>query len=304
MKKNALILIASLLFSLILWASVSLSNEYFATYDIPLEIVDFPEGYTSGTSLPENISVKMRGNGWKLIAVNLGVDPKYQISADGDSGRKNVNLYNYLVDNQWLSTDIEVIDLYPDTLSFYVEKIISKEVGINPVLNLNFKPGYGLASPVKLTPDSTVVYGPYSYVRNLNSIPTETIEMANIDGRMVERINLKDIAGMSYEKSFVTVTLDIQRMVDKNFTGIPVEVRDIPGDRDVVIIPNKVDVGLKGGIDILGKLNPEDITVYVNYRDVVLDTLGSVSPRVILPENTSRQYIKPDNLRYVIKKFN
>lgn len=304
MKKNLPILIASILFSIVLWASVSLSNEYFATYKIPLDIADFPDGYNTGTNIPEEVSVKLRGNGWKLISVNLGADPVYQISAEGDSGRKTANLFNYLADNQWLSTDIEVMDIYPDTISYYVERIISKQVKINPILNLSFKPGYGLASPVKVIPDSAFIYGPYSYVNSLSSLPTEIIKIENIDERTVEKVNLQNLQGMSYETSSVSVIFDVQRIVDKTFAGLPVEVRDIPADRDVVLLPNKVDVGLKGGIDILGKIDPASIQLYVDYRDVVLDTLGSVTPKIVLPENTGVMFIKPDNLRYVIKKFN
>ncbi len=136
------------IFSIILWGSVSLSNDYYATIDVPLKLVNFPKGYTSSTKLPEDISVRVKGKGWKLIALNLGTESDYNISAKKEAGKQTVFLSNYLVDNQWLSSGLEVINIFPDTLSFLVEKVISKKVKIIPDLNMKFKSGYGLATKV------------------------------------------------------------------------------------------------------------------------------------------------------------
>jgi len=303
-RKNIHIVIISLFFSFILWGSISLSKDYYITVDVPLKVINFHNGYSSGTKLPDKISAKIRGNGWKLIAVNLGAESEYIISAGNDTGRKYINLYNYLSENQWLSYDMEVIDLIPDTLSLYIEKVSEKKVKIEPRLDLEFKPGYGLANEVKLSPDSAYVTGPLSYLKNINSIPTNEIKLSELDARTVEQTGLKELPGMTYNVNSVTLTLDVQKIVDKNYDNFPVSVIDIPGDREVVLLPNRISVGVRGGINILGKLSEDDIKTYVYYRDVVLDTLGSVTPHVEIPSNTTLIYTKPERLRYIIKKYN
>jgi hypothetical protein len=199
---------------------------------------------------------------------------------------------------------MDVLDLTPDTLSLYVEKVREKKVKIEPNLILDYKPGYGLATGITIFPDSTNVIGPASFLKNLNAIPTEGIEFTNLDNKIIEQVNLKELTGMTYNVNSVTVSLDVQKIVDKNFDNLPVSVIDIPGDREVVMLPNRISVGVRGGINILGKLSEEEIKVYVYYRDVVLDTLGSVAPHVEIPQNTSLIYTKPERLRYIIKKYN
>jgi hypothetical protein len=302
-KKNIPIIIAALLFSFILWGSISLSKDYFVTIDIPIKIINFPDGYTTGTQLPEKVTMKIRGNGWELIGVNLSSESQYLISAGWESGKKYVNLYNFLTDNQWLSSDMEVIDISPDTLSFLVEKITEKKVRIEPDLDLSFKPGYGLASKIEIYPESTNVLGAVSVLNNLNSVQTEKAEFSDLNSRIIEILNLQENLGMTYEVNSVTATIDVQKIVDKNFDNLLVEIHDIPADRDVVLLPNRISVGIRGGIDILGKLTPDQFKAYVYYRDVVLDTLGSIKPRIIIPENTTFLYMKPERLRYIIKKF-
>ena len=304
MKKNLHIIIISILFSIILWVSISLSNDYYAIVDIPIKLIDFPNGYSTGSKIPGDISVKLKGKGWKLIAVNLGSESDYKVPVGKTVGKRNINLYNYLVDNQWLSSDVEVMDLSPDTISFYVEKIHSKKVPIVSNLRLEFKPGYGLASPIIMSPETTMVSGPESYLKKLNSISTQNLTMKDLDDRIIKQVPLKKIQGMQYNTRFVRINLNVQKIVEKEIDDIFVHIIDVPRDRDVVLLPNKISVNVRGGIDILGRLSEKQFDAYVNYRDVVLDTLGSVAPHVKLPPNISLLNIKPERLRYIIKKFN
>ncbi len=303
MKKNLHIIVLSVIFSIILWISISLSNDYYATVNVPVKLVNFPAGYSTATDIPDEISVKLKGRGWKLLGVNLSAKSDYTISVE-DSGRINVNLYNFLGENQWLSSDIEVIDMTPDTLSFYVEKDYMKKVSIVPDLNLKYKPGYGLASPIQIIPDSTTLYGPKSIVNNLGFVFTQRKTFKNLDHGATGLVALEDLPGVVYKDREIQVNLDVQKIVDKNFDEVLVSIIDLPIDRDVVLLPNKISVGVKAGIELLGKMNKNKIKAFVNYRDIVLDTLGSVVPKVELPQNTVLEYIKPERLRYIIKRFN
>ena len=304
MKKNLHIIIISIIFSIILWVSISLSNDYYATFKIPLKLINFPEGYTIGSKIPDYISVKLKGEGWKLAALKLGREADYVVTAGKETGKRFINLYNYLVDNQWLSSDIEVIDISPDTLSYDVEKIASTKAEIIPNLNLNFKPGFGLATPMIVKPETTVVFGPISKIKSLRAVATARLSLNNLDDRVDEKVPLEKIPETSFSNSNVNIFLDVQKIVDKNFDNLPVKIIDVPSDRNVVLLPNTISVGLRGGVDVLAKLDDNQLNAYINYREVVLDTLGSVAPKIVLPENTSLIYIKPERLRYIIKKFN
>lgn len=303
MKKNIHIVIVSLIFAVILWASVSLSNDYYSTIRMPVRIINFPEGYTTGTKLPDEISVRLKGQGWKLLSVTLSSDVEYYLNAGADSGRKFLNLHNFITDNPWISSDIQVIDINPDTLSFNVEKIESKKVAILPNILTEFKTGFGLAYPLTISPDSVNVFGPRSTLRNLRAVLTEEKKFEGLDKTVKERVNLISIPGIQYENSFVNVNLDVQRIVDRTIDDLLIEVLNVPVDRDVVLLPNKISISVRGGIEILGRLTSDDFRPYVLYRDIVLDTLGSIQPVIEFPENVSLISSKPERLRYIIKKF-
>jgi YbbR domain-containing protein len=303
MKKNLHIIFISFLFSIILWVSISLSNEYYTTIEVPVKIIDFPSGYSSGSSMPEKISIKVRGKGWKLIALNIATLQSYVVPVGQITGKRIINLYNFLAENPWLSSDLEVISVTPDTISFYIERISVRKVPIIPNLNVKFRAGYGLASPIKIEPESTYVYGPISFLSKLEFVTTESFGNDELENKTVKRIALKSVPGMSYKDDAVIVSLDVQRIVEKSFDSLIVHVIDIPKDRNVILLPNRVNISLRGGIEVLGKIDTAQFNAFINYREVVMDTVGSIVPHIDSPENTSLIFIKPERLRYIIKKY-
>jgi len=302
-RKKLYIFIAAAIFAIIFWGSISLSDSYYATIDVALKLVDFPKGYTTGSNLPDNVSIKLKGEGWKLVTLNIGAESEYRVSVESDSGLKYANLYNNLADNRWILSGTEVIDIKPDTIAFFVERIVSKIVPVLVDLSLEFKPGYGLASDISVVPDSVIVSGPLSIMKDLKEISTIRKSMFSLDNKKVVNINLPNKTGISYNNNLIEVILDVQRIVDKQFDNIPVDVLDVPQDISVVLLPNTVGCSVRGGVNVLGNLNEDKFKAYLFYLDIVSDTLGSVIPHMELPENTSLLFIKPERVRYIIKTF-
>jgi YbbR domain-containing protein len=303
MKKKIPLIAVSVLFSVIIWGTISLSEEYYESVDVLLQITDLPANYTIGKGIPDKVTLKLSGEGWKLLSVNIGKDVAFNISVKGDSGFKKIKLTDYLTDNRWMLSELNIMDIIPETISFSIERKVSKKVPIVADLILNFKAGFGLGKPIVLEPDSVVVSGPQSIVGPLALIDTQPVKLSSLDKVTIKNVRFVKLPGTTFGTEFVTINMDVQRIVDKQFDDINVEVLDVPPDRDVILLPNKISCSVRGGIRILGKLEKEQFRAFVFYRDVVLDTLGSVVPKIEIPTNTELMFIKPEHLRYVIKTF-
>lgn len=303
MRKKLNIFIASVIFAVILWGSISLSDIFYTNVDVKLAITNLPSGYTTGSPLPEKIQLRVKGLGWRLVSINVGPETEFRVSVGGDSGRQNISLYDYLESNRWLFSDVEIINIYPDSIKFFVERIILKKLPVVSGLELEYKPGYGLASDIIFKPDSVVVSGPISLLRMMKEIKTADKSLIALDSRVETEVNLPKMNGFNYSTNLIEVKLDIQRIVDKQFEDISVDVIDIPSRKEVVLLPNKIGFNVRGGIEILGKLNPDQFRAYVRYQNLVQDTTGSVTPILEMPKNVTLQYLKPDRLRYVIRSF-
>jgi hypothetical protein len=302
-RKKLYIFIASVIFALVLWGSISLSDIFYTNVDVKLTLTNLPSGYTTGSPLPEKIQLRVKGQGWRLVSINVGPETEFKVSVGGDSGRHNLNLYDYLESNRWLLSDVEIINIFPDSIRFFVERTIFKKLPVISGLELEYKPGYGLASDIIFKPDSVVVSGPNSLLKNMWQIKTSDISLIPLDSRTETEVSLPRLNGFKYSTNLIEVTLDIQRIVDQQFDNIEVDVIDIPSNKEVVLLPNKITFNVRGGIEILGKLKSNQFRAYVRYQNLVQDTTGSVTPVLEMPRNVTLQYLKPDRLRYVIRSF-
>lgn len=303
MRKKIYLFAAAIIFSLTLWGFISLSESYYTEVKLKLALVDFPEGYTTGSNIPDNILFKVKGQGWKLLSLNIGPEDEFKLTVNGDSGKKHFSIADNLVNNRWILSDMEIIDINPDTIECEIEKIVTKKIPVIPQLDLNYKPGYGLATDVLFSPDSIFVSGPATMMKKLRQISTNRVEMSSLDNKVQKIVTLPSMRGFEYSTETIFITLDIQRIIDREISNIEVEVIDTPPDKEVLLFPNKISCSIRGGIEILGKLSEDKFRSYVFYQDVLSDTLGSLLPYIESPHNTTVLFIKPERLRYVIKSF-
>lgn len=304
MKKNLYAIFLSLAFSVILWVSVSLSNDYNTNLQLPIRFFNVPEGYVATSPSSEKISVKVRGKGWNLLSAMIATKSEYYVDA-GNELKKNkmIDLRSFDAENTWLTSKLQIVEITPDTISFSFEKMSYSKIKIVPNLKIEFKHGYGLASDIVVIPESITISGPINRVSAMQEIPTESIILKDLSEKTERIVRIKNLQGFDIEAQTAKVILDVQRIIEQSVDEINVEVLDIPVDRNVVLLPNKINILLRGGIDVLGKLKKEKIRASVYYRDVVLDTVGSVTPVVNIPNHTELVNIKPRQLNYVIKKF-
>jgi hypothetical protein len=304
MKKNLYVIFFSLSFSAILWMSISLSNNYSTNLKLPIKFFNLPKGYTTASASTQNINVTVRGKGWDIITAMLTTPKDYFVDAGGDTRKKKTfNLNSFVSDNAWLTSKLQIVEFAPDTITFTFEEIGYTKMKIVPDIKIEFKPEYGLASDLSVMPESTLASGPSNLVKMINEIPTETIILKDLSEKTEQIVRIKKITGLVYETQAVKVTFDVQRIVEKSFDEISVNVLDIPVDRDVVLLPNKINIQLRGGIDVLGKLNKDKLSAHIYYRDIVLDTIGYMIPVVSIPKHTELVYIRPNQLNYIIKKY-
>lgn len=88
----------------------------------------------------------------------------------------------------------------------------------------------------------------------------------------------------------------------KNLDDVNVNILNVPDDKEVLLIPPKVSVSLRGGVDQLSLISQSDIDVNVEYENIENDTLGFVIPEVKIPNQTSLLKLEPQKLQYIIKK--
>lgn len=297
-------IIISVILAIVLWLSISLSNTYYETIDMPLHIASMPDGLALGSEIPDDVRVRLETTGWKLISLYLSDDIAYALDIKGDKGDVQITLENSLGENSWLSSDVNLIEISPPVLNLTIDPIDS--VMLPVAVNLDYvqlKQGYVLARDITVQPESIMVYGSRTLIGKHYAIETEPVYNRSLSENINRTLTLQPATGLSYKPNQVNVLIDVQLSVDRTFDNIPVEVLDIPPDRSVLLIPGYASVKVRGGIEVLGKLNESDFSITANYIDILSDTIGSIEPALQLPSNVSLVEFKPKRFRYIVKKF-
>lgn len=303
MKKNLIIIFLSLFFSIALWISVTLSNWYYSSIIVPVKIANSSDNLTASRLSAEKVLIKVKGTGWNLLGFLISGSRDYYVNIPNEAGYKTIRLLPNSAENQFLSSGVEITEVQPGSISLYVEKYIVKKIKIKLDTSITFKQGYGFAANIKVIPDSVDVSGAASVINNLGYISTSRINLRDVDEKTYLTVELNKPFRVDLSQKEVKVIVDAQQIVDKSIEDIDVEVLNKPPDREIVLIPNKIGVSISGGIGYLGKLNPANIKAFVRYQDIEADTLESVKPNISLPNNVNLVFVKPERIKYIIKKI-
>ena len=99
------------------WGSITLSDQFFSSYDFKVGVVNTPEGYVCGITNPSTVSVKVKARGWQLLNLSLNPSPEFLVSAKNDSGIIVADAYDQISENSWLGSGVTILDISPRDIS-------------------------------------------------------------------------------------------------------------------------------------------------------------------------------------------
>jgi hypothetical protein len=303
MKKKIVTLSLITFLAIGLWASVALSHEYISTIVVPISFTDLPKKYSMGYTSTSEIYLQLKGKGWDLVKFMIGNLEEFHVSVRRRAGRFKVDLINSVQTNSWLTSNYQVLEIVPNQIEYEVEYINTKRVKIVSGIEIEFKPDYAATSSVSIEPKIIEIYGPQSLLKKVDSIKTEGKIFKDISENFFSQLSLQEIPGISYSAKNCTMQFEVQKIVDKSFDEIPVETRNVPRLKELVLFPGKINIVLRGGINILGKLSKDSIKAYINYWFALKGSGSKINPIIQIPNFTSLISIEPKQQEFIIKQY-
>jgi hypothetical protein len=185
-------------------------------------------------------------------------------------------------------------------LDEYREKLVP----IGPRFVFEFREGYGQVGPIQFFPDSIRIGGSQTLLANISGWPTVFRKFDNLRAPLDVEVPLEDPMTHSIElfTRSVQMRMNVQPFAEKTFSGIPLICPGMPPNREVIFIPQKIDLIVRGGIDQLSRLSANDFQPSIPYLELAQDSSMSLAPRLNEVEGIKIVSIKPDHVRYIIRK--
>ncbi len=314
-RKNLHIMLGALLFGIVMWLSVTLREQYQATVNVPLEIENVPQGWAVKTAVPREIALRLRGDGWRLALLLLGRDLKLRFplssipsglrfSDAGESGKTRVITIDDVADRLTLRGNLRLIDIKPDSIYVALDRYAEKKVPVVLDCAASFHDGYGQVGSPVVSPDSVLVGGAVSVLKEIDRWHTTSTTFDDVRAPVDEDIPLAQ--GTTYELSFSTsavhVRINVQPFAEKLFSALPVTVTGAPEDREVIFIPPRIDIVARAGIRQLAILNDQDFLVSVSYAAILADSTGTIEYTADPPRGVQVVSKRPERLQYIVRK--
>jgi hypothetical protein len=312
---------AAVVFGILVWLSVTLREQYQITVTVPLRLEGIPRGFAVRTQVPPSVDLQYRGDGWRLMLLMLGskgplvlpilgvvppaaggFDSTGRLQAFAEAER--VFAVHDLARQAAAPPGVQLVGVTPESLAVGLDRYEERRVPVTLDLGLAFREGYGQVGSPMIVPDSVTIGGASGVVRRLDSWPTVRENVENV--RMPLETDLSLARSPQYEitvsPSRVHVSINVQPFAEKTISGITVAVMDVPADREVILIPPKIEIVARAGIKQLSTLTSGEFKVSVAYDRILRDSTGTVDPAVAGPQGIQVVSRRPERLQYIVRK--
>ncbi len=302
MRKDWKHIVFTVFLAVLLWVIVTLSSNFYTSVYLPVR-VHLSDSTLAVSSISKRyVIVGIQGEGWVLSGYYWGGNRYLDVYPESKVGAQLITTRDLIKKEKLFTSETNVINITPEVISISLEKKISKKVFIKPNLQLSFAEKYNLVEKPKVIPEKILIKGPASVLKKIDTVNTEKIILDELkDSLTVQaKVRLPKYVESSVRK--VSISLNVQKIVDKQIKDVEITVKGLPRGAELIIFPTKVNVNVRGGIEILGKMDDNDVGAYVLYGEAFRDTTGAVKPKIAVPHGVEVLSVLPDRIEYVIKK--
>lgn len=300
-QRKAPLIAGAVLFSLLLWLFVKLGYEYQSTVTVAVDVVDVPEGMGIRSLLPETVQVQVRGGGWLLTALAAGAPPVLRVRPDGSTRLVTAGTVDRLLD---LPAGVVVLAMAPETLVVDLEEAATRRVPLALGDGMRFGEGYGQIGPAVFDPPAVEVTGAKSLVTAIDTLRVAPRTAEALKAPFDAAVPVRSPGGerLAFVPRTVRLLVDVQALAEKVLASVPVRALGEPPDRELILIPPRIDVTVRGGVGRLAGLEPGGVEAVVLFDDVMDDSSGFVEVRVTPPAGLEVVARRPERIEYVVRK--
>jgi hypothetical protein len=275
----------SITLAVLLWGYVSLTRTYEDYVDVPFTVLAPPEQALLST-VPERISVRARGSGWRLL--NLRMLPGgARCTLDLSKLRPSEGaLYqvskNDLIRGTLLPQAVQTLDVDPGALTLAVGDLGVRRVPVALRYRLEPRTGF-VVTRVEAIPSMVNVRGSRMRVDSVASWPTQRLivtdahEVIDISVAMADSLPTL----LNVVPSTVRLRADVQQMADRRIDDVPITVRQPSGNRLAHVRPERVSIIVRGGVNDVARLDRTMFTATIDHT--LAASTGFARVRVVGP---------------------
>ena len=285
--RDLAVFLLSLLLAFTIWISHNLSLQYSSVVSVPVIALSNIEGHQAESSNTSPIVARCRTTGYRLLRKNrMSRRGQLRVYFSPDDLHHDAEDIYYITANELsgyfseiFGDNVQLESFVSSSVQFRFPEENHKTVPVQLVSVVSFKPQYMAPGPMKVVPDSVIVYGEPLHLQNIDRVVTETVTLQNLSSGAhgMARLEVPRGTGVRLSDSEVSYALDVTRYVEIR-REVKVGTRNVPAGRDLTVYPSVAEVVFRC-VFPLASDPTEGISFYVDYNDFASSINGRCVPR-------------------------
>jgi len=287
------------------WFFVEAENNYKYTFKIPIVYSNLASDKIIINKKPTFLKITLWGQGQELLS--LVISRKFNYNFDlthiDKTGTYALSAKNIRFPRV---SDVEILNISePDSIFLNIQDLVRKKIAVKPNVKINTVPGYTVVRGFQLTPDSVIVVGTRSALDSIPHIDTENQVYNKVKRDMKKKVDLitPTIKQLRLEQQEIYLFVDIQKLMEKPLTEVPVQITNKPDNTEVIVIPSSLDVILVGGVDLLLPVSKDDIFAYIDYYKIRDSKELYFLAYINKPEGVRIKDVKPKRFKVLVRRL-
>jgi len=263
--------------------------------------------------LPNQLKIKIKGFGYDLMAYKLRLNrPHVKVDLSRLEGFNNgvetntlasTSFSNYIT-NQ-LGEQIEIRDIYPDSIRFLFDKRIEKKLKIIPNTNLQFKRQFQLFGDILVKPAIVSVSGPASVLDTMTEIYTKELTLTELTETTTKSIGFNsdyNLMRLSFNLKKVLLHIPVEKFTESSVM-VNIKSINVPDSFQIKAIPNEIEVKFLIPLSKMVSLQSAKFNAEIDYNKIN----DNFNHKLKVELTTYPTYIQSFNLNprkveYILKK--
>lgn len=294
------------------WFLNALSKIYTIELPVPVQYYNFPNNKTFAGHLPEQFELTVRAHGFTLLRQKVGFlfgPLEFNVNEmTNDRMTENKRTRYAFPTRQFLtelsyqmSSDLEILNMSPDTLYFGFGQMTQKQVRVKPAVQLNLKKQYQLSGEIKSTPTEVLVSGPGKILDTLQFVYTKKQVLDNVDKPVQIKAEIEPLKEMYYNLQSVDLNIPVEEYTEAQ-QSVQVTMPDVPPGVKVKLFPTRVKVSFLVGLSQFSEIRPDNFKFTVSYADIEKGAQRLPVKMLSVPPFLYDVKISPEEIEYLIEK--
>ncbi len=253
----------SVVIAVLLWLTVAGEPIVERSLRVPLELQNTPQQVVLVENPPSQVDVRVRGASSVLSHLDAG---DVVAVLNMDDARPGSRVYQLEPSQVRAPFGVEVVQMFPTSLSLRFETAGSKVVPVVPITEGTPAPGYALG-PIVADPPQVQAAGPVSSLKLLTQVETEPLSIQGATRTITDTltIGVTDPRLRLVTAPSVKVTVEITAApLEQALDNLPVRLRNLAPSRQARVVPPVVQLVVRGQAVLLTTLKADAFIPFVD----------------------------------------